>query len=193
MSRTEQVLLALYERTTPPIRRRGRSWYPEALRLCQAMADTHGYLLSQVVAVLAITSADAQLSSNLRWTEEILRGEREGGRYPNVQSPKIRAALQSPRPGRFVTGAKCRPFYEAIMGNTDALVVDRWAALAVGHQGKYMPRSFRQEIEHGYRSAAAACGETVRAFQAMVWIAVRETKPKRGHLVVVPRLVDITT
>ena len=192
MSRSEQVLTSLYQRTTPSVRRRGRTWYPEARRLCQAMADTYERPLAQVVAVLAITSVDAQLSSNLRWTEQILRGERTAGRYPANQAPKVLAALASPRPGRHVTGPKCSAFYRAIMGDVDSLVLDRWAILAVGHKRKYLPRAVKRELELAYRLAAETCGETVRAFQAITWIAVRESTPKKGRLVVIPRLVDIT-
>lgn len=193
MSRAEQTLLSLYARTTPSVRRRGRTWYPEAYRLCQEMADTYGRSVAQVAAVLAITSVDAQLATNLRWTEEILRGEREAGRYPADQAPKVRAALATRYPGRIVTGPKCSAFYRAIMGDTNSLVLDRWAQLALGHKRKHLPRAVRREFELAYRTAAAACSETVRAFQAITWIAVRETTPKKGHLVVIPRLVDITT
>lgn len=194
MSRAEQVLTMLYQRTTPSVRRRGRTWYPEARRRCQALADQYGHTLAQVAAVLAITSVDAQLTVNFRWTEEILRGEREAGRYPANQAPKVRAALASCRPGRFVSGPKVEPFYRAIMGDTDSLVLDRWAIMtAVGNRRKHLPRAVREEIEYAYRSAASTCNETVRAFQAITWIAVRETTPKRGRFVVVPRLADITT
>jgi hypothetical protein len=157
------------------------------------MADTYHRPVAQVAAVLAITSVDVQLSTNLRWTEEILRGEREAGRYPASQAPKVRAALNTRYPGRFVSGPKCSAFYRAIMGDTDALVLDRWAALALGYKRKHLPRAVRREFEVAYRAAAAACGETVRAFQAITWITVRETTPKKGRLVVIPRLIDITT
>ena len=156
------------------------------------MAAEHGYTLAQVVAVLAITSADAQLASNLRWTKEILLGEREAGRYPADQAPKVRGALSSRYPAQFVGGPKCSAFYKAIMGDTNALVLDRWAVAATGHRSKNVPRALRREVEQAYRSAASACGETVRAFQAITWIAVRETLPRKGALVVIPRLVDIT-
>ena len=192
MTRAEQTLCALYERTTPTVRRRGRTWYPQARRLCMGMAEQYGYTLAQVAAVLAITSVDAQLSANLRWTEEILRGEREAGRYPANQAPKVRAALATRYPGRHVTGPKCSAFYRAIMGDVDSLVIDRWAALACGHKGKRIPTALRRELEYSYRMAAQTCGETMRAFQAITWIAVRETTPKKGRLVVIPRLADIT-
>lgn len=190
----EQILLARYEETTPSIRRRGRTWYPELRRLLEVMAEEHRRPPAQVVAICAITSSDTQLVTNLRWTEEILRGEREAGRYPSFQIPQIAAALRSAYPGRHVRGPKCGAFYRAIMGDTQSLVLDRWAALAAGHKRRRaLPNGLRRELDAAYRVVAAECEETVRAFQAMVWILVRESTPKtvRGQLVV-PRLVDIT-
>lgn len=186
----EEKLALLYEQAQPAVRRRGRTWYPQAYRLCEALADEYGRKPAQVAAVLAITSVDAQLLTNIRWTEEILRGEREAGRYPAHQAPLVRAALSTRYPGRFVTGPKCSAFYAAIMGDTSALVIDRWAAAALGH-GPRLGNPVRRELDHAYRMAAALCGETVRAFQAIVWILVRESTPKAGGGV--PRLTDITS
>lgn len=165
--------------------RRGRQWYAAARRECRRMAREHGRPLSQVAAVLAITSPDAQLATNLRWTEEILRGERTAGRYPTDQAPKVAAALSSRRPGQHVTGPKVSAFYRAIMGDEDVLVVDRWAAFAAGSTKDYAPKAAaRRAIEAAYRQAATIVGESVRDFQAIVWIVCRENTPTAaGHLV----------
>jgi hypothetical protein len=136
----------------------------------------------------------AQLTTNLRFTEAVLRGESKGGRYPNSQWPKIERALSTRYPGRFVGGHKCRAFYQALMGNPEALVLDRWAIRATGYQHPTkrhdLNMTVRRELDAAYREAAKLCGETVRAFQATVWIAIRESTPnKRG---IIPRLADIT-
>jgi hypothetical protein len=141
---------------------------------------------------MAITSPDAQLSTNVRWTEAACRnGGRTAGRYPADQLPKIRAALESKRPGRYATGPKVGAFYRAIMGCPDHLVIDRWASFAAGGpRDKVPPAALRREIERAYRAVAARVGETVRDFQAVVWIVVRETTPRsNGQLV---RYADIT-
>lgn len=191
MSEAEEMLLALYDRASPAVRRRGRSWYPETCRRLRAIAERQGCPLSHAVAVFAIVSPEAQLFTALNWTEEILRGERAGGRYPNVQGAKIEAALSTRYPVRAITGEKVNPFYRAIMGDTSALVIDRWAAYAAGHErGADIPRAVRREIEAAYRGAANAVGETVRAFQAIVWIVARETTPKSNGIL--PNLMDVT-
>jgi len=187
------TLVERYESSTPTIRRRGRTWYPEAFRMLSGMAQETGRTTAQAVAVFAITSANTQLLANIRYTEAILRGERTHGCYPVVQTPLVKGALSTTRPQRFVTGPKCSAFYKAIMGDTNALVLDRWAARAAGFdngRGDISgPR--RRVLDAAYREAAALCGETVRAFQAVVWIVVRESTPKSSG--VIPRLADITS
>lgn len=188
---SESTLLELYEQTTPETRRRGRRWYPTMRRRMLSIANEHEHSLAQVVAVLSITSVDAQLASNLRWTEEIVRGERTHGKYPTDQIPKVRAALGARCPSRFVTGPKVNAFYRAVMGDPDALVLDRWMIrLAVGHAGRHLRVPERAQVEEAYRSAASRTGERVAHFQAILWIHLRETTPdSRGRL---RRLPDIT-
>lgn len=168
------ALLARYDGATEEQRTRGRRWYAEARAACREIAQEFGRPLSQVAAVFAITSADASLAANLRWTRECCAGLRRGGRYPNAQAAKVAGALSSRRPGRFVSGAKVAPFYRAIMGDDSALVVDRWAAFAAGAAKAAPVGRTRALLEGAYARAAEARGETPSAFQAVVWIACRE-------------------
>src|SRR3990172_1120493 len=186
-----QTLIDVYDHSPPSVRRRGRSWYPEARRLLTRLAEEHSRPLAQVVAIFAITSGDTQLTSNIRFTEQVLRGERKAGRYPTFQAPLIELALSSSQPGQHVRGPKCSAFYRAIMGDTDSLVLDRWSVRAAGivRERKDLNVTIRRELDASYREAAKLCGETVRAFQAIAWIAVRESTP--NGRAVIPRLVDI--
>ena len=171
--------------------RRGRTWYAAARRECRRLAAAHGRTVAQVAAVMAITSPDAQLGTNLRWTAEILEGRRAAGKYPGDQAPKVRAALRSSRPGRYASGPKVSAFYRAIMGDRDVLVIDRWAAYAAGGTRNAAPgRPARRALEHAYRRAAAAAGESLRDFQAIVWIAARESTPRADGRAY--QLADIT-
>ena len=192
MSSAER-LLSLYEAASPGVRRRGRAWYPEANRQLREIAARNECPTSHAVAVFSIVSPAVQLSTALRWTDEILAGVREGGRFPNVQGPKIVAACSTRYPVRRVTGPKVNAFYRALMGDVNALVLDRWAIHAAGYPKprSEVPRTLRMELEAAYRAAAAACGETVRAFQAITWIVARETTPTKAGWV--PRLVDVTS
>ncbi len=189
-------LIGLYESADADTIRRGRRWYRTARRECESIARDTGYSVRQVAAVMAITSPEVQLSTNIAWTREVCesRGSTTVGRYPSAMMPKVRAALISPQPGHFATGPKVSAFYRGIMGDRDVLVVDRWAAFAAGYpRSAKLTAKARREIEHAYRIAAARVGESLRDFQAIVWIAVRESTLtlRRGQLVPV-RLVDIT-
>jgi hypothetical protein len=157
------------------------------------MADIYDVRLAVAAAIFAILSPEVQLGTCLDWTEAVLRGERKGGRYPNVQSQRIADALSTRYPVKRIGGPKCNPFYRAIMGDTNALVIDRWAQFAAGiPRNQVMGSKLRQEVEAAYRAVAKLYSETVRAFQAMLWILVRESTPKAGKMIV-PKLTDITS
>ena len=172
-----QNLLSLYESADRDVRRRGRRWYPTARRRLRALAQEHERPFSQVAAVFSILSPAAQLGTCLAWTEQVLKGERAGGRYPNMQGPKVERALATRYPVRAVSGPKVSAFYRALMGDTEAVVIDRWAARAAGwdESKNAIPRQVQRELEASYREAAEEVGERVREFQAIVWIALRES------------------
>jgi hypothetical protein len=172
---------------------RGRRWYPTANALLRAAAEDSGYSLEQAAAVFAIVSPGTQLVSNFEWTRAALqsRGQAPVGRFPNVMAPKVRRALADEGYARSVaTGPKVAAFLAAILGDTDSLVLDRWALFAAAGEPNENPSPRERETyTAAYRETAARVGETVSAFQAIVWIQVRETTPdKRGRI---RRLQDI--
>lgn len=193
-------LLARWASVDAATRKRGRSWYPQARELMQAIADDTGYTLAQAVAVMAITSPGAQVSTNVRWTREALesRGTAKVGRFPNVMRPKIAAVLADPVAAEeYVSGPKVGAFFRAILG-ADELVLDRWAIFAAQGSGDRednhkLRANVREAIATAYARAARQARIRVRDFQAAVWISVRESTPmlRRGHWVTV-RLADIT-
>lgn len=182
----EQKLRAAYDRATPEQVRRGRAWYDAARNACASIEAETGVALDRVAAVMAITSPDAKLSTNVAWTRadclRKLRGQTlRGGRYPTDQAPKVQRALDQrrPNPGLHVTGPKVSAFYRAIMGDDDVLVIDRWAAFAAGYPRDTPPnRTQAATIEAAYRTVSADVGESVRDFQAIVWIVTREETPR---------------
>ncbi len=182
----ERELEHVYRSATPAQRIRGRQWYPAARQLMQELATRTGYTLEQAVAVLAITSPGAQLVSNLEWTTRALETRAASvGRFPNVMRPKILAVLADPATAaEYVTGPKVGPFYRAILGDKDALVIDRWATAAANvFRSQELPEGSRRAIDTAYRSLARKLRRSVRDLQAQVWIAVRESTPdSRGRL-----------
>ena len=189
-------LEAVLAAATPAQRSRGRKWYPAARQLMQDLADRTGYTLEQAVAVLAITSPGAQLVTNVDWTRQALqsRGAARVGRYPNQMRPKVAAVLADPAAASaYVTGPKVGAFHRAILGDTDALVIDRWATAAGNvFRSDALTEGSRRALDAAYRQLARARRRSVRDLQAQVWIAVRESTPvlRRGK-VVTPKLADI--
>jgi hypothetical protein len=92
-------------------------------------------------------------------------------------------------PGAGVGGPKVTAFYRAIIGDTDSVVLDRWALRAAGHpRDTCTPLQYRR-YAGTFREAAAECGETPREFQAIIWIVLRERYTRRNGTRV--RLADI--
>ena len=173
---------------------RGRRWYPAMREILDAERGEHS--LESAVAVFSITSQGAQLKSNLDWTRRALAGDTEVGRFPSRQAPKIRAALSDPEVAHEAcVGPKIAAFYQAVAGDPDALVLDRWAvaaALGDSYDRDTAPTAAeRAECERAYRRLAAETGEEVRAIQAAIWLQVRETTPHKRHKKVL-QLWDIT-
>jgi len=192
---SERELLHAYAQASPDIVRRGREWYPAARAECEDIARTSGHTVAQVAAVLAITSPDTQLGTNLSWTRAAChqRPVTTAGKYPGAQLPKVRAALaDTANPGQYALGPKVAAFYRAIIGDEDALVIDRWAVYAAGCDRSKVPGAkTRRIVEQSYRAAATRVGENVRDFQAIVWTVVRESTPSERHGLV-PKRSDIT-
>lgn len=186
------TLLDTYAQATPEQRERGRAWYREYRRECARIARETRTPLRRVAATAAITSPDAQLVSNMRWTRSACetQGAAKVGRYPNTMHARyapILAGNVSPLAG--VGGLKVTSFYRAIMGDPNAVVLDRWALRAVGHdRGTCTPLQYAR-YSAMYSEAAHAVGESPRDFQAIVWTVMREamTRPDGASV----KLVDI--
>lgn len=182
------ILVDRWSVATPAQRERGRRWYDAARAACESIAADTGIALDRVAAVMAITSPDAKLVQNIAWTRAACEAKARrrpltAGRYPGDQLPKIARALDQrrPNPGQYVTGPKVSAFFRAIMGDDDILVIDRWAAYAAGFDRQKPPNAGQRAIiESAYRLAAHAVGESVRDFQAIVWIQTRESTIHAG-------------
>ena len=177
--------------TSPSVRTRGRAWYDAAQDACESIAADTGVAVDRVAAVMAITSPDAKLVQNVAWTRAACEAYRDGapltaGRYPKDQLPKVAGALnQRMNPGYFVRGPKVAAFYRSIMGDRDTLTIDRWAVEAAGGDRSKVPnKTLRLILTAAYEVAATTCGESIRDFQAIVWIQARETTARSDGRVV---------
>ena len=171
-----KTLLSVYASASPESKQRGRTWYDQARRECRRISRETGVSYRRVAAVLAITSPGCQLTHNLGYAERACREGSGHGRYPTDQAPKVHGALNDARPERHVKGPKVTAFYRAILGDSDSLTIDRWAAYAAGwSRSRTLSSKDHREIGDAYREAARVTGESLRDFQAIVWIQTRET------------------
>lgn len=183
-------LVAIYRDATPAQIARGRDWYPGARRKCSAIARDTATPLRRVVGVLAVTSPDCQLATNLGWARKACDSPGASvGRYPARMSRVSAEIVRGERRPSDVGGPKVAAFYRAIIGDTDAVVLDRWALRAAGHtRDTATPRQY-DRIAADFREAAAIVGETPRDFQAVIWIVLRDRLTRSDGTAV--RLADI--
>lgn len=189
MTMTTNPILALLGRATPAQRDHGADWYPAMRRVCARIARDTGTTTARAASVAAITSPDAQLVTNVRWTYRACTGERPVGRYPARMVPLVDAVLAGTLPPLVAAqGPKVRPFYRAIMGDTDALVLDRWALrLATG--SAELTAANRRAAQAVYAEACEASGLPPSTVQAIAWKVARDDMRRAGDTRV--KLLDI--
>jgi hypothetical protein len=161
----------------------GVDWYPCARRVVGLLAERHGRQPCEVAAVMAITSPATTLHANVNHTMAALGGDYRVGRYPNVMGPKVREVLERRAPpDKVVSGPKVAAFFRAIMGDTDAVVLDRWAIrCALGPDAPPWGVTRMRKAEQRFRQAAAELGLTPRETQAVAWKVMRDTH-RRGSM-----------
>jgi hypothetical protein len=160
----EQELIRIFRSTSKSQRRRGKAWYSLAEAACERMSREYGVSKVRVACIMGITSPRTQLVNNLRRTENVLQGKPVGGF--SYMDEQVRAPIAR------INGPKVVPFAKAIMGK-DVLVLDTWALHAVGLPDRPSAAQ-RAEAVAAYTSAAKRCRQSLRDFQAIIWIAVRE-------------------
>lgn len=82
--------------------------------------------------------------------------------------------LTPTRPNRWL---KVPKFYANILGNTEVVTVDVWAArAAVSNPPEVIAGSFYRMIEEAYQNAATKVGFTPRDLQAICWLTVQSER-----------------
>lgn len=142
--------------------RDGASWYESERPILESIFgdDTETF-----AGFLAATSANATVKANatlaVKAYDQWKRGEPFNGFLPTVIGNLERAAAGEP-----LSGPKVEPFRRALLGDSDAVVVDRWMFRAFDTKD-------RDEVEQGIRTLAADYGVTPAEFQAGVWCGVK--------------------
>lgn len=185
-------LLTFYHEADDATREAGRRWYANAEREARELSRVAAPGVGPVACagILAALSPRAQWSVNVRWAREIVGAsfKREdpadalrGAQFcPAVSLPDARdkawRIAHRQRPDAVLRGPKVRAFWRAIAGDPDAAVLDVWMLRAMGVEGTISPKRYT-ELEAALRQAASTTNETVRDFQAIVWMQIRGVKP----------------
>lgn len=167
-----------YRRATPEQRAAGARWYGQAGALVDDLASTHGITREHAAAVVAHLSPRTPWARNVSGARRLLAD----GTAPACLSANVdraRRALESPTPlETFGPGApKTSRFARNILGETDPVTVDVWAArVALGDRATDATLKrvgVYDALEHAYRLAARRLDLAPSEVQATTWIVAR--------------------
>lgn len=167
-------LLAHWQAAEPEVREAGRAWYPGALAVCREIAGD-AVPVEAVVRVMALLSPRVSWKWCITWTREMVEAYVAGRPIPAVSTMGNRMKAWSELHGEpALSGQKVTAFAAAILGDTEAVVIDSWVLRSVGLKPESKVTRFRQRwITDAYTQAASLAGETPRDMQAIVWCAIR--------------------
>lgn len=157
----------------------GGTWYAAANTFATATATATGHDVVTVAGVIAAYSPQTRWVDNLADAMNHLNGSatRSGVMGSNVKRAHNVVAGGLAGLGK---GPKTAAFARNILGDTDAVTVDVWAARAAfGTMDKALASTMLgwvgayDLVAMAYRKAAAEAGVTPSHMQAAVWISIR--------------------
>lgn len=173
----------LYRAATPQEFHEGESWYPSALRFARSLAVRYGVPVHTVVGIIAVLSPGMDWERNKAEAEQCLltkAGKAHWGVYSSVK-PKLLALLSGSDPLEVISGPKVTAFYRAIMGDTEAVVIDRHAKCAAlgirknRDKNSAVSKKEYRELSARYTKVARKLGVNPRDLQAIIWVHWRNT------------------
>lgn len=173
MRSPESRFLALYDAASPETLTAGREWYPRARATAEWFASIFGCSTETAAGVIAALSQREQWGRNLACAVLALSG---AASLPCMRHPasKALAIRNGASPLDVLRGPKIRAFYQAILGDASACVLDSWMLKAAGFPAGHKATT-RQYVTltAALREAASVRGESPAAFQAIVWCQIR--------------------
>ncbi len=128
---------------------------------------------------LAVTSVNSTVKSNMTLALKAHAQHSLGKPFKGFLKQVI-ANLHNVVEGKTLNGPKINAFYEALKGDKNAVVVDRWMARAYGF--KSVTSSNYDRIERGIRLEAHANEMEPSDFQAWKWASIRGAGEDFGAL-----------
>ena len=179
ITRMRNAVLRTFDAAEPLAVHNGTVWYPSALAECRNLAEGTRYSTEQVAAAVAHLSPRMPWSRNIACAASVMLTGTAPALGANVE--KANRALVSDNPESTFASPKTFNFYRNIIGDTNAVTVDVWAArialgLPTGELEKVLGRKGMYEaVAHAYRLAAKRRNIAPSEMQAITWCAIRGT------------------
>lgn len=162
-------LLALYAVATPGQKAEGREWYRVARDLAEIIGDGDVRLGAGLIAAFSPATG---WKITVRNAQDMAAGKVPGTLGCNVRNAARMLAGEDFE--QVLTGPKTLAFARAIAGDTDSIVIDRWAIrAALGGTWERVTNRQYKIIAEAYREAARITGERPAHFQAITWLVER--------------------
>jgi len=150
-----------------------RNWYKEAGPMLLKAFNGDQDKVRQLIQMLSATSQNATVKANTKLAIKAYQQAAEGvpfSGYMGVVTNNLNKLMKGEQWG----GPKLQNFVDALMGDENAVVVDRWIMRAMGRK-EHAPRTVEEynAIAEAVRDRAKAMGVTPAEYQAMVWAGVR--------------------
>ena len=157
--------------------RHGAGWYDVAGTELRRWSAANGFAPERVADVLAVTSPQVPVSRNVSLTVQYLTTGATDGMLPSV----IVALGKLPR----IDGPKTGAFRDALLGDTEAVVLDVWMGRAFGEDAVLRGRRY---ATYARRVAfiGRLTGMTPAGAQAAIWTSVRASHGYKPVDVVFP-------
>lgn len=150
------------------------NWYANTTRM---LRDVFGNDVNLVTGLLAACSPQVQLKTSWDWAMQIYKQFRQG-KHPDLRMLMRCHRLNVKRvlAGEPLQGRKVQNFYQALLGDNDAVVLDMWMLRLC----KYYPRHNHNpqggrydRLAKCFASVARYNGYNPAEFQALLWCNYR--------------------
>ncbi len=168
-------LLTIYERYKETVSfRTGMFWYDEKGEEIRKIAEYYHHTPEIVAAMVAVTSPAVPWDKNIEGVESLLQGGTAMGYKKNIQK-----AIEIMNTGNLnlVSGQKVTSFYRNLLGDMDAVTIDRWQARIALNNLMYNKSLHEKEykiIEEVHNSVSEQVGVVPARLQSGLWCSIRE-------------------
>lgn len=184
-----RYLIERYKTSTESEKRNGMRWYTDAHNFCVDVSEQCDVSHKIVAAVVSVLSPRNKWERNKLDAQTLIETKKSGGAMEDFSvctftGNKQRAwdlmdLEKSPfDPDKYFKGLKTRCFWDNIVySNSARVTIDTWAARAAyntrGNWSRSLKKSEYCRLEKQYISSAKSVGVDPKAFQAIVWVNLR--------------------